>query len=87
MNSISINLHYYYGNNVFLDNFTWPNICEFWAWLTKMWYFSIIQAPSSKCSKRNTSSWMWDEIGNLEFNGHVTNKNGQNVDIKIDFKH
>ena len=31
MNSASINLHSYCSNYVFLHNFTWVNVGEFWA--------------------------------------------------------
>ena len=29
MNSINVNLHVYYSNNVFLQNFSWFNMTEF----------------------------------------------------------
>ena len=29
MNSINVNLHVYYSNNVFLQNFSWFNMSEF----------------------------------------------------------
>ena len=31
MNSISVNLHDYYSNHVFLHNFASPDVGEFWA--------------------------------------------------------
>lgn len=39
MNSISVNLYRYYSNYVFLHNFAWPNVNEFWALLAKIWFF------------------------------------------------
>ena len=41
MNSINVNLHVYYSNNVFLQNFSWFNMSEFWIWLTKCGPFFI----------------------------------------------
>ena len=45
MNSVSVNLYSYYSNYVFLYNFAWLDVSEFWTKLAKMWsFFSIIQA-------------------------------------------
>lgn len=40
MNNANINLYYYCKNYVFLQNFAWLDIGEFWVWLAKMWHFS-----------------------------------------------
>ena len=37
MNSASVNLYGYYNNYIFLYNFTWLDVGEFWVWLAKMW--------------------------------------------------
>jgi len=39
MNSAGINLHGYFNNYVFLHNFIWPDVDEFWAWLAKILSF------------------------------------------------
>ena len=36
MNNASVNLHRYCSNIIFLHNFAWFDVSEFWAWLAKM---------------------------------------------------
>lgn len=48
-----------------------------------LFYYTSIEASTLK----GTHLHVYEEIGDPEFNGHVTNKNGRKVDIKIDFKH
>ena len=37
MNTVSVNLHGYYSNPEFLQNFAWSDVGEYWTWLAKMW--------------------------------------------------
>ena len=51
MNNASINLRSYYNNHVFLLNFAWPDVGEFWTWLGKMrsfFYYTSTDANAVK---------------------------------------
>ena len=55
MNNVSVNLHG--GNYVFLHNFAWSDVDEFWAWLAKMryyFYYKSTHALSLKLSRTST---------------------------------
>ena len=39
MSNTGINLHGYSSNDVFLQNFVWPDVNEFWVWLATIWLF------------------------------------------------
>ena len=36
MNNASVNLHRHCSNIIFLYNFAWFDVSEFWAWLAKI---------------------------------------------------
>jgi len=57
MNSAIINLHGYYSNNIFLHNFAWSDVSEFWAWLGKMWYCFYYTSTNASALSWDTKSW------------------------------